>query len=71
MWAAAVFWEYGYNILCILLFFSGTHCSTSPPRDLVTAGDTLTISFSSNDKIVDAGFSAEWKAVDPADIESE
>ncbi|CAM4474958.1 unnamed protein product [Leuciscus chuanchicus] len=48
----------------------GTHCSTSPPRDLVTAGDTLTISFSSNDKIVDSGFSAAWKAVDPTDIET-
>uniref|UniRef100_A0A673NE00 Ovochymase 2 n=1 Tax=Sinocyclocheilus rhinocerous TaxID=307959 RepID=A0A673NE00_9TELE len=46
----------------------GTYC-TSPPRDLVTAGDTLTVSFSSNDKIVDTGFSAIWKAADPADIE--
>lgn len=48
----------------------GTHCSTSPPRDLVAIDDRLTISFSSNDKIVDTGFSATWKAVDPVDIES-
>lgn len=48
----------------------GTHCSTSSPRDLVTAGDTLSVSFSSNDKVVDSGFGAHWKAVDPADIET-
>ncbi|KAI7810415.1 hypothetical protein IRJ41_001318 [Triplophysa rosa] len=48
---------------------SVTHCSTSPPRDLVTAGDILSVSFSSNDKVVDLGFGAHWKAVDPADIE--
>ncbi|KTF86339.1 hypothetical protein cypCar_00020065 [Cyprinus carpio] len=47
----------------------GTYC-TSPPRDLVAAGDTLTVSFSSNDKIVDTGFSAIWKAANPADIEA-
>ncbi|TRY88335.1 hypothetical protein DNTS_018821 [Danionella cerebrum] len=45
----------------------GTHCSSSPPKDLVTEGDTLSITFTSNDKIVDTGFNAMWKAVDPAD----
>ncbi|KAI4884471.1 hypothetical protein NFI96_001277, partial [Prochilodus magdalenae] len=46
----------------------GTHCSTSPPADLVASGNTLTVHFSSNDKVVDTGFNATWKAVDPADI---
>jgi len=36
-----------------------------PPKDLVSDGDTLHISFSSNDKVVDMGFTATWKAVDP------
>ncbi|XP_072534618.1 ovochymase-2 [Salminus brasiliensis] len=48
----------------------GTHCSTSPPADLVSAGNSLTVSFSSNDKVVDMGFNATWKAVDPVDIVS-
>ncbi|XP_073670702.1 ovochymase-2 [Paramisgurnus dabryanus] len=48
----------------------GTHCSTTPPRDLVTAGDTLSVSFSSNNKVVDLGFSAQWKAVNSSDIET-
>ncbi|XP_056264194.1 cubilin [Pseudoliparis swirei] len=43
----------------------GTHCSHVPPKDLVSDGDTLHISFSSNDKVVDMGFTATWKAVDP------
>ncbi|TNN89477.1 Chymotrypsin-like elastase family member 2A [Liparis tanakae] len=43
----------------------GTHCSHVLPKDLVSDGDTLHISFSSNDKVVDMGFTATWKAVDP------
>ncbi|XP_061778961.1 ovochymase-2 [Nerophis lumbriciformis] len=45
----------------------GTYCSHTPPRDLVSGGDLLHISFSSNDKVVDTGFTATWKAVDPAE----
>lgn len=30
-------------------------------------GNTLYISFSSNDKVVDTGFTASWKAVDPTE----
>ncbi|KAF7655501.1 hypothetical protein LDENG_00055110 [Lucifuga dentata] len=45
----------------------GTHCSHVPPQDLVSDGETLHIRFSSNDKVVDTGFSATWKAVDPAE----
>ncbi|XP_058497545.1 ovochymase-2 [Solea solea] len=44
----------------------GTFCSHVPPKDLVSDGNSLHISFSSNDKVVDTGFSATWKAVDPA-----
>lgn len=46
---------------------SGTHCSHVPPKDLVSDGNTLHISFSSNDKVVDTGFTATWRAVDPTD----
>ncbi|KAL7877112.1 hypothetical protein SRHO_G00037550 [Serrasalmus rhombeus] len=46
----------------------GTHCSISPPADLVAVGATLTVHFSSNDRVVDTGFKATWRAVDPADI---
>ncbi|TDH16323.1 hypothetical protein EPR50_G00018550 [Perca flavescens] len=45
----------------------GTHCSHVPPTDLVSDGDTLHISFSSNDKVVDTGFTATWRAVDPTE----
>ncbi|XP_076004105.1 ovochymase-2 [Genypterus blacodes] len=43
----------------------GTHCSHVPPQDLVSDGETLQILFSSNDKVVDTGFIANWMAVDP------
>ncbi|XP_057698672.1 ovochymase [Corythoichthys intestinalis] len=45
----------------------GTHCSHIPPMDLVSDGNSLHISFSSNDKVVDTGFTATWKAVDPSE----
>eukprot|EP00066_Takifugu_rubripes_P022016 XP_011611282.1 PREDICTED: ovochymase-2-like [Takifugu rubripes] len=45
----------------------GTLCSHVPPEALVSDGNTLHISFSSNDKVVDTGFTASWKAVDPTD----
>uniref|UniRef100_A0A3B4YSD3 Zgc:154142 n=1 Tax=Seriola lalandi dorsalis TaxID=1841481 RepID=A0A3B4YSD3_SERLL len=45
----------------------GTYCSQVPPKDLVSDGDTLHIAFSSNDKVVDTGFNATWRAVDPTE----
>lgn len=48
-------------------FSSGTLCGHVPPQDLVSDGNTLYFSFSSNDKVVDAGFTASWKAVDPSE----
>ncbi|KAM4583584.1 LOW QUALITY PROTEIN: ovochymase-2 [Odontesthes bonariensis] len=45
----------------------GTYCSHSPPADVVSDGNALSISFSSNDKVVDTGFSATWRAVDPSE----
>ncbi|XP_041837910.1 ovochymase-2 [Melanotaenia boesemani] len=45
----------------------GTYCSHVPPEDMVSDGNTLKISFSSNDKVVDTGFTATWRAVDPTD----
>nr|XP_046272112.1 tolloid-like protein 2 [Scatophagus argus] len=46
----------------------GTYCSHVPPKDLVSDGNTLHISFSSNDKVVDTGFTATWRAVDPTEV---
>ncbi|KAI1887407.1 hypothetical protein AGOR_G00189980 [Albula goreensis] len=48
----------------------GTHCGSSLPADLVSASDTLTIQFYSNNRVVDTGFLAEWTAVEPTDIPS-
>lgn len=48
-------------------FSPGTFCSHVPPEALVSYGNTLHISFSSNDKVVDTGFTASWKAVDPTE----
>ncbi|KAF7710120.1 ovochymase-2 [Silurus meridionalis] len=45
----------------------GTYCSTYPPSDMVSASDMLTIRFSSNNRVVDTGFSATWKAINPTD----
>ncbi|KAK7930543.1 hypothetical protein WMY93_006938 [Mugilogobius chulae] len=47
------------------------HFQTSPwrrvmaPQDIVSVGNTLHLSFSSNDRVVDTGFYATWRAVDP------
>ncbi|KAL3996601.1 hypothetical protein ACER0C_009257 [Sarotherodon galilaeus] len=46
----------------------GTYCSHVPPADMVSDGNTLHISFSSNDKVVDSGFTATWRAVDPTEV---
>lgn len=48
-------------------FSPGTLCSHVPPEALVSDGNTLDISFSSNDRVVDTGFTASWKAVDPTE----
>ncbi|XP_007562022.2 ovochymase-2 [Poecilia formosa] len=45
----------------------GTYCSHVPPADLVSDGNKLQISFSTNDKVVDSGFTVTWKAVDPTE----
>uniref|UniRef100_A0A3Q1C976 Ovochymase 2 n=1 Tax=Amphiprion ocellaris TaxID=80972 RepID=A0A3Q1C976_AMPOC len=45
----------------------GTHCSHVLPKDVVSQGNVLHMSFSSNDKTVDTGFAATWKAVDPVE----
>uniref|UniRef100_A0A665XBY8 Cubilin-like n=1 Tax=Echeneis naucrates TaxID=173247 RepID=A0A665XBY8_ECHNA len=45
----------------------GTYCSNLPPNDLVSDGNILHILFSSNDKVVDTGFTATWRAVAPTE----
>lgn len=47
-------------------FSSGTYCSHVTPKDLVSDGNILHMSFSTNDKVVDTGFTATWRAVDPS-----
>ncbi|CAL8331735.1 unnamed protein product [Lota lota] len=44
----------------------GTFCSHTAPQDLVSHGEELRISFSSNARIVDTGFLASWRPVDPS-----
>ncbi|XP_045073745.1 ovochymase-2-like, partial [Coregonus clupeaformis] len=46
----------------------GTYCSHMPPQDLVSIGDRLSLYFTSNNKVVDTGFRASWKAVDPSEV---
>ncbi|XP_029115121.1 ovochymase-1 [Scleropages formosus] len=46
----------------------GTHCASGVPADLVSTGETLTLQFSSNGRVVDIGFLVTWRAVDPVDI---
>ncbi|KAM9792333.1 cubilin [Neosynchiropus ocellatus] len=45
----------------------GTYCGNNPPKALVSDGETLSLSFSSNDRVVDSGFAAIWRAVDPTE----
>ncbi|XP_063811710.1 ovochymase-2-like [Pseudophryne corroboree] len=46
----------------------GAHCGESIPSDLVSYSNTLSVSFTSNNRVVDAGFSASWDFVDPVTI---
>ncbi|KAM4595755.1 ovochymase-2 [Fundulus diaphanus] len=45
----------------------GTYCSHVAPGDLVSHGNRLHISFFSNEKVVDTGFTVTWRAVDPTE----
>lgn len=47
-------------------FSSGTFCRHVTPKDLVSDGNILHMSFSTNDRVVDTGFTATWRAVDPS-----
>lgn len=44
----------------------GTHCNHVTPQDIVSVGNSLHLTFSSNDRVVDTGFHAIWKAIDPS-----
>ncbi|KAG8454206.1 hypothetical protein GDO86_000735 [Hymenochirus boettgeri] len=46
----------------------GTHCGTLPPPDVVTFSNNLYVSFKTNSRVVDEGFSVSWKVVDPVSI---
>uniref|UniRef100_A0A672HRX5 Zgc:154142 n=1 Tax=Salarias fasciatus TaxID=181472 RepID=A0A672HRX5_SALFA len=45
----------------------GVFCSHVAPNDIVSDGNTLHMSFSSNDRVTDTGFTATWKAIDPSE----
>ncbi|KAL2098056.1 hypothetical protein ACEWY4_007263 [Coilia grayii] len=48
----------------------GTYCGIGTvPRALVTEGETLSVTFSSNGRIVDTGFMAHYQVVDPSEVE--
>ncbi|XP_077332677.1 ovochymase-2-like [Lithobates pipiens] len=48
----------------------GAHCGAFTPRDLVSYSNTLSVTFTSNSRVVDTGFSATWEFVDPITIPS-
>lgn len=48
--------------------FSGTHCGYILPPVMVSARDTISITFQSDSRLTDRGFSAKWEAVYPEDI---
>lgn len=45
----------------------GTLCGPNLPQDLVSDGNNLHLVFSSNDRVVDMGFAATWRAIDPTE----
>ena len=57
-------------MLSPLPLLSGTFCSHTAPQDLVSHGEELHVSFSSNARVVDTGFLASWKTVDPSQGEA-
>ncbi|KAM4807741.1 ovochymase-2-like [Rhinophrynus dorsalis] len=46
----------------------GTHCGTVLPSDIVSFSNSLSVSFKTNSRVVDEGFSVSWEAVDPVSI---
>lgn len=46
----------------------GTHCGYIIPPILVSASDTISVTFQSDSRLTDRGFSAKWEAVYPEDI---
>ncbi|KAF7223607.1 tolloid-like protein 2 [Nothobranchius furzeri] len=46
----------------------GTHCGHILPPLLVSATNTMSVTFQSDDRLTDKGFSANWEAVYPEDI---
>lgn len=49
----------------------GTFCGPDVPQDLVSDGNHLHLAFSSNDRVVDVGFAATWRAIDPTEGKAE
>lgn len=45
----------------------GKFCGPVLPQDLVSDGNLLHLAFSSNDRVVDVGFAATWRAIDPTE----
>ncbi|KAK5608459.1 hypothetical protein CRENBAI_025008 [Crenichthys baileyi] len=46
----------------------GTHCSHILPPLVVSASNTISVTFQSDSRLTGQGFSAEWEAVYPEDI---
>lgn len=50
------------------LFLSGTHCGFVLPPVLISVGNNMSLSFQSDSRLADRGFSATWEAVYPEDL---
>ncbi|XP_053556761.1 cubilin-like [Bombina bombina] len=48
----------------------GTHCGSNTPSDIVSFSNTVSVNFTSNNRVVDTGFSITWEAVDTFAIPS-
>ncbi|XP_068614175.1 ovochymase-2-like [Brachionichthys hirsutus] len=46
----------------------GTHCGYTIPPTVVSGGETIFVTFQSDSRLTDRGFSARWEAVYPEDI---
>lgn len=50
------------------LFLSGTHCGFVLPPVLISVSNNMSLSFQSDARLADRGFSATWEAVYPEDL---
>lgn len=52
----------------VVFFCAGTHCGHIKPPLVVSASDSITVNFQSDNRLTDRGFFAKWEAVYPEDV---